>query len=54
MKMLKIAKNLEELKKKHKRPANVPNMQIPMIEEFMWLQLKRETKTYVFAQKKVT
>ena len=45
-------KNLDELKKKNKRPANVPNMQIPMIEEFLWRQLKRETKTYDFVQKK--
>ena len=43
-------KNLDKLK--NKRPANVPNMQIPMIEEFLWRQLKRETKTYDFVQKK--
>ena len=43
---------LQALKKKHKRPENIKNMQIPRIEDFMWRQLKRETRTYDFVQQK--
>ena len=43
---------LQALRKKHKRPENIKNMQIPRIEDFMWRQLKRETRTYDFVQQK--
>ena len=45
-------KNLKLLKKKHKRPENISNMQIPKIEPFMWRNLKRETRATDFVQLK--
>ena len=45
-------KNLKLLKKKHKRPENIPNMQIPKIEPFMWRNLRRETRATDFVQLK--
>ena len=35
---------LQALKKKHPRPKNIENLQPPKVEEFLWRQLKRETR----------
>ena len=43
-------KKLKELRKKHKRPSNIDNMQIPTIEPFMWRQLRRGTRSTDFVQ----
>lgn len=43
---------LQALRKEHKRPENIENMQVPKIEDFLWRQLKRETRTYDFVQQK--
>lgn len=36
---------LKELQSKHKRPANVENLQVPKVDEQLWRQLRRETKS---------
>lgn len=40
------------LRKKHKRPANVENLQIPKADLNLWRQLKRDTKTMDYLQHK--
>ena len=44
--------NLKKLMKEYRRPGNIPNLQVPQIENFLWRQLKRETKSSDFAMKK--
>ena len=45
---------LKELAKSHKRPKNIINMQVPKVDDLLWRQLKRETKTIDFIQQKAT
>lgn len=40
------------LQDKHKRPVNVENLQIPRVDEQVWKQLKKDTKSYDFAVQK--
>ena len=44
---------LQVLKEKYRWPANIANMQIPKIEQFMWKHLKKETRTSDVVQIKV-
>ena len=44
---------LQVLKEKYRWPANIANMQIPKIEQFMWQHLKKETRTSDVVQIKV-
>ena len=43
---------MQTLKEKHRRPANIANMQIPKIDPFMWRHLKAETRAGDFIQVK--
>lgn len=45
---------MKELAKEHKRPKNVENLQVPKVDDILWRQLKRETKTIDFIQQKAT
>ena len=40
----KDQEKLDKLIEKHRRPKNIPNLATPMIEEFLWRQLKRNVK----------
>ncbi|XP_060563138.1 uncharacterized protein LOC132722632 [Ruditapes philippinarum] len=40
------------LKIKHKRPNNVENLQVTKVDEQLWRQLRRETKTFDYAMQK--
>ena len=42
---------LETLQKLHKRPKNIANLETPLIEEFLWQQLRRDVKTVDYHQK---
>lgn len=45
-----MKRKLQALKEKHKRPVNIANMQIPKTEQFMWKNLKKETRARDFVQ----
>lgn len=42
----------KQMQEKHKRPKNVENLQIPKVDEQLWMQLKRVSKSYDFAIQK--
>ena len=46
----KDEENLQALKQKHLRPKNIPNLQAPKIDEFLWRQLKRDVKKADYLQ----
>lgn len=43
---------IKQLQEKHKRPNNVENLQVPKVDEVIWHQLRKETKSYDFAMQK--
>lgn len=45
---------MKELAKEQKRPGNVGNLQVPKVDDILWRQLRRETKTIDFIQQKAT
>ena len=42
---------LDALQKLHKRRKNIANLETPLIEEFLWQQLRRDVKTVDYHQK---
>ena len=43
---------LQELVKKHLRRKNVPNLQVPKVDEYLWSQLRRGVKRVDYIQQK--
>ena len=48
----KDEEKLQDLKQKHLRPKNAPNLQAPKIEAFLWRQLKWDVKKVDYVQQK--
>lgn len=44
----KDEEKLNNLKQKHLRPKNVPNLQVPKVDDILWRQLKREVRAVDF------
>jgi hypothetical protein len=50
--MTKSHDKVASLKIKHKRPNNVEKLQVTKVDEQLWRQLRRETKTFDYAMQK--
>ena len=44
---------LKKTPEKYKRPENVKNLQVPKVEEILWLQLRKDTKAVDYLLQKV-
>lgn len=48
----KDGEKLTDLKKKYLRPKNIPNLQVPRVDDILWRQLKREVRSVDFQMQK--
>ena len=45
---------LGDIKQKHLRPKNIPNLQVPKVDDILWRQLKREVRAVDFQLQKAS